>query len=91
MASQYCNFVQSRLASVPDDVTSTANEDTCLNRLPCPLSNPRLGFWPVFIEGEEPSLSSTLDQLVRLRHELRREDPLRQVRVGCDSTSLRVP
>jgi hypothetical protein len=52
---------------------------------------PFLRLLPSFVEREQARLTATLDQLVRLRDELGREDPAREPGLRSDGVGFRVP
>ena len=64
---------------------------TRLLRLSSTGRYPFLSLIPGFVEREQARLTATLDQLVRLRDELGREDPARELGVGSDGIGFRVP
>lgn len=64
---------------------------THLLRLARALLNPRLRLVPGLVEREETGLSAALDQLIRLRYELRVEDPTGELGVGRDRVCCGVP
>ena len=59
--------------------------------LSCSLLDPLSGLLPVLVEREQPGLSTTLDELIGLSDELRREHPARDLGVGSDGVGRRVP
>lgn len=65
--------------------------ETHLLGLACPCSDPGLRFVPGFVQGEETSLSATLDELIRLRDELGVENPARELGVRGDGVGFGVP
>lgn len=55
------------------------------------LGDPLPGLGPSLVEGEQTSLATTLDELVRLRNELGVVDPCRDLGVGGDRAGCGVP
>ena len=55
------------------------------------MLDPLLCLRPCLVQRKKTSLATTLDELVRLCNELRREDPAGELGVGRDGTGGRVP
>jgi hypothetical protein len=64
---------------------------THLNLLAGSCSNPFLGLFPVFVKEEEPTLSTSLDQLIRFSNQFGSKDPWRELIISCDRAGFRVP
>ena len=49
------------------------------------------GFGPTLVESEEPSLTTALDELIRLRNELGGKNPVRNFVIRSDCIRFRIP
>ena len=59
--------------------------------LACSRGNPGLRLVPCLVECKEPSLATTLDELIGLSDKFCREYPAGELSIGRDGTSIGIP
>ena len=70
------------------------NQTWCIHyllRFSSSFRNPLPGFGPTLVESEEPSLTTALDELIRLRNELGGKNPVRNFVIRSDCIRFRIP